>query len=712
MPKRSAKKELAVDGTAKLAARSEAGDKHDKKNLTIEEATVASPRSSRKRTGDFFDFEDGNAAGVVAESKASGKGSTSKAEKPVKKVKTSTETKPKKEPKKKPPEADEPPKSSGDLTKDDAKPSKAQKSEDKNAVVPQASTAAKKAKTAKSEKQTKSAPAAEKKTVATEGDSKAEATKKTADAKSKTSKNKGKEVASAEEPPIAPEDAMDPAPFDNLLDSDKRKSPLAETVKEAVPKAKGEKAKKSDKKPTKNSTKSAAKEKEVSEGKSTKKKSNAKDEPASVKEKGTKSSIGNEDAPQAVASKSKKRKVSATDEVVKSDVLDPLAEHATESAKKKQKQSRKSLTASVGEYLASGFDAASGAVRSSLGGLGFGAGADGKTTTSDKSEGQGQATDTSPAQPADEGVEDSNSDVEPDDQTARLLAGFDSEDDEAEIPEGAGYTSGAKMPALPNAKKTAKKLKAITDAGTADTPGVVYVGRIPHGFYEHEMRDYFSQFGPITRLRLSRSRKTGRSKHYAFIEFASSEVARIVADTMDNYLLFGHILKCKPVAPGDVHEGLWKGANKRFKQVPWNKLEGRKIEMPVERAQWKKREEKELKRRAEKAKKTKEVMDYEYEGEAQLRSVDDLPVREAITQEPDDAAAAAAAAATSSSTALLEDRVTKGESSLVTAATAAAVAEEPGAAAVVVSEEVKVKKGKKMGKSSKVKAKKASTEPS
>lgn len=37
--------------------------------------------------------------------------------------------------------------------------------------------------------------------------------------------------------------------------------------------------------------------------------------------------------------------------------------------------------------------------------------------------------------------------------------------------------------------------------------GVIYVGHIPHGFFEREMRGFFSQFGTVTRLRLARSRK-------------------------------------------------------------------------------------------------------------------------------------------------------------------------------------------------------------
>lgn len=38
-------------------------------------------------------------------------------------------------------------------------------------------------------------------------------------------------------------------------------------------------------------------------------------------------------------------------------------------------------------------------------------------------------------------------------------------------------------------------------------PGAIYLGHIPHGFYEKEMKGYFSQFGKVTRLRLFRSKK-------------------------------------------------------------------------------------------------------------------------------------------------------------------------------------------------------------
>lgn len=36
--------------------------------------------------------------------------------------------------------------------------------------------------------------------------------------------------------------------------------------------------------------------------------------------------------------------------------------------------------------------------------------------------------------------------------------------------------------------------------------GVVYLGHIPHGFYENEMKQYFSQFGEVTNVKIPKSK--------------------------------------------------------------------------------------------------------------------------------------------------------------------------------------------------------------
>ncbi|KAL3731946.1 hypothetical protein ACJRO7_028756 [Eucalyptus globulus] len=96
---------------------------------------------------------------------------------------------------------------------------------------------------------------------------------------------------------------------------------------------------------------------------------------------------------------------------------------------------------------------------------------------------------------------------------------------------------------------------------------VLYIGRIPHGFYEKEIEGYFSQFGTIKRLRIARNKRTGKSKHFGFIQFESPEVAKIVAETMHNYLLFEHLLQVHLIPPEHVHPKIWKGFNYRYKPL-------------------------------------------------------------------------------------------------------------------------------------------------
>eukprot|EP00913_Durusdinium_trenchii_P014716 g13806.t1 len=80
--------------------------------------------------------------------------------------------------------------------------------------------------------------------------------------------------------------------------------------------------------------------------------------------------------------------------------------------------------------------------------------------------------------------------------------------------------------AKPAPKRRKTKANRLTEALEADADkdeeaeprGVVYLGSLPNGFFEPQMKTYFSQFGEVTRFRLSRSPKTGGSKGFGFIE--------------------------------------------------------------------------------------------------------------------------------------------------------------------------------------------------
>ncbi|KAF2656799.1 RNA-binding domain-containing protein [Lophiostoma macrostomum CBS 122681] len=232
---------------------------------------------------------------------------------------------------------------------------------------------------------------------------------------------------------------------------------------------------------------------------------------------------------------------------------------------------------------------------------------------------------------AQEGENDDEAD-EVDDQTAALLAGFESEGDESDAQEANSETQIAELKRqVPEG--LIEKLAGVSSKGK--DIGVIFIGRIPHGFFERQMNDYFSQFGDVTRVRVSRNKKTGASKHYAFVEFANAEVADIVAKTMDKYLMFGRILQCKVIPPAQVHAKLFNGANRRFKIVPRNKLAGAQMKHGVERPVWEKRIAKEAKRREATSKKLKEKLGYEFEP-PQLKSVDDVPKKAfALEDTPD-----------------------------------------------------------------------------
>lgn len=143
-------------------------------------------------------------------------------------------------------------------------------------------------------------------------------------------------------------------------------------------------------------------------------------------------------------------------------------------------------------------------------------------------------------------------------------------------------------------KPSSSKEKKVSVDKSDNQRGVIYVGRLPKGFEEKELKKYFQQFGDITRLRLSRNKKTGQSKHYGFIEFKEFEVAKIAYETMNNYLLMGHLLKVSLLTNDKIHENLFIGANSKFKIIPFNKINKRKYEKGRSIDEWNKLNENHL----------------------------------------------------------------------------------------------------------------------
>jgi len=186
--------------------------------------------------------------------------------------------------------------------------------------------------------------------------------------------------------------------------------------------------------------------------------------------------------------------------------------------------------------------------------------------------------------------------------------------EEEVVPKGTPMQIDAK-----STEKMKKQIKALKTGGDEEGQdrGVIYLGHIPYGFFEDQMKGFFGQFGDVTRLRLSRSKKTGRSKGYAFIEFEDAGVAEVVAQTMDKYLLFDRILSCRVVPHDELHPKTFDGANKKFRVMPNKKIARERHNAP--KTQWaqKRTEKKLLGKEAKKRQKLKDLgIDYEFPGYA------------------------------------------------------------------------------------------------
>ena len=69
-----------------------------------------------------------------------------------------------------------------------------------------------------------------------------------------------------------------------------------------------------------------------------------------------------------------------------------------------------------------------------------------------------------------------------------------------------------------HARRLSKRFSKLKIRKNEDDKAILYVGHLPKGFNEKELKQFFEQFGTITRMRVSRSKKTARSKGYAYLE--------------------------------------------------------------------------------------------------------------------------------------------------------------------------------------------------
>lgn len=201
---------------------------------------------------------------------------------------------------------------------------------------------------------------------------------------------------------------------------------------------------------------------------------------------------------------------------------------------------------------------------------------------------------------------------------------WESSGDEEEEVKAAKTTEKKNKKANKNNKKStasAKKNKDDTDASE-----VIYLGHIPTAFEEQELLKFFSQFGKVVNINLCRSKRTGNSKGYAFIQFADQEVASITAEAMSGYFMMGEKrLVCHVVPKEKIHENLFSGAKDRMvksikgknlsKGNQWQNQQRKQVNSSKSAERMKKITQRLLKREQEKREKLQRLgIEYDFPG--------------------------------------------------------------------------------------------------
>ncbi|WFS62661.1 RNA-binding protein [Pseudodesulfovibrio thermohalotolerans] len=79
----------------------------------------------------------------------------------------------------------------------------------------------------------------------------------------------------------------------------------------------------------------------------------------------------------------------------------------------------------------------------------------------------------------------------------------------------------------------------------------IYVGNIPFGATENDVRDLFASHGTVSSVKLIQDHETGRFRGFGFVEMSDADAAAAI-EALDGYQMSGRPLKvneAKPRAP-------------------------------------------------------------------------------------------------------------------------------------------------------------------
>ncbi|MDE3148723.1 MAG: RNA-binding protein [Acidobacteriota bacterium] len=87
----------------------------------------------------------------------------------------------------------------------------------------------------------------------------------------------------------------------------------------------------------------------------------------------------------------------------------------------------------------------------------------------------------------------------------------------------------------------------------------LFVGNLSYQTMENDLQDYFSQAGVVTSVNLMLDKVTGKSRGFAFVEFATAEEANKAVEQFHNKEFQGRQLTVNIARPREERPQRWSG---------------------------------------------------------------------------------------------------------------------------------------------------------
>jgi cold-inducible RNA-binding protein len=87
----------------------------------------------------------------------------------------------------------------------------------------------------------------------------------------------------------------------------------------------------------------------------------------------------------------------------------------------------------------------------------------------------------------------------------------------------------------------------------------LFVGNLSYQTMENDLQDYFSQAGAVTSVNLMLDKMTGKSRGFAFVEFATPEEANKAIEQFHNKEFQGRQITVNIARPREEQPPRWTG---------------------------------------------------------------------------------------------------------------------------------------------------------